>query len=104
MTESSPLSVGDQAADFSATLVSLGGDTDAVLAISEAYGVTYRALKLFSRPRRPCFLIDQNREIRYRWTAEHAIDATRDKPPVSEVHEAITDELNEPETEMFGFS
>ena len=78
--------------------------TDAGLAISDAYGVKYRAFKLFPRPRRSCFLIDQDQEIRYRWVGEHAIDATRDKPPVSEVHQAITDELGEPETETFGFS
>ena len=78
--------------------------TDDSLAISEAYGVKYRAFKLFPRPRRSCFLIDQDREIRYRWVGEHPLDPSRDKPPVSEVHDAVVSETGEPDTETFGFS
>lgn len=79
----------------------LYADTD--LAIATAYNVVYRAFKLAKRPHRSCFLIDSDGRIRYRWLAEHPIDPTRDTPPVSEIHDAITRELGEPETETFGF-
>ncbi|WP_435145173.1 peroxiredoxin family protein [Halobaculum sp. P14] len=67
--------------------------SDTNLDISAAFGVRYRAFGLFARSRRSCFLVDENREIRYRWLADHWLDATRDTPPVSDIHDAIVDEL-----------
>jgi peroxiredoxin Q/BCP len=78
----------------------LYADTD--LAISDAFGVTYRTFGLTNRSRRSCFLVDPAHEIRYRWLADHWLDPTRDRPPVSEIHEAVAAEVGtDPET--FGF-
>ena len=78
----------------------LYADTD--LALSDAFGLTYRTLGLTKRSRRSCFLVDPDREIRYRWLADHWLDPTRDLPPVSEIHEAVVREVG-PEAEDFGF-
>ncbi|UIP00533.1 redoxin domain-containing protein [Halobaculum sp. CBA1158] len=78
----------------------LYADTD--LAVSEAFGVAYRTFGLFRRSRRSCFLVDTDGEIRYRWLGEHWLDPTRDTPPVSEIHEAVREELGD-EPETFGF-
>jgi peroxiredoxin len=67
--------------------------SDADLAIAEAYRVRYRLFKLLPRARRSCFLIDRERKIRYRWVAEHPLDATRDTPSMSEIRAAIDEEL-----------
>ena len=77
----------------------LYADTD--LAISEAFEVDYRAMGLFRRARRSCFLVDQDRTIRYKWLADHWLDPTRDTPPVEEIHEAIVEELGGEETPAF---
>jgi peroxiredoxin Q/BCP len=78
----------------------LYADTD--LDLSDAFGVTYRTLGLTKRSRRSCFLVDADGEVRYRWLADHWLDPTRDLPPVSEIHEAVVDEVG-PEPENFGF-
>ena len=75
---------------------------DTELALSDAFGVTYRTLGLTNRSRRSCFLVDENREVRYRWLADHWLDPTRDHPPVSEIHEAVVSEIG-PDVETFGF-
>ncbi|MBP1986447.1 hypothetical protein [Halolamina salifodinae] len=53
------------------------------------------------RARRSCFLVDQDRTIRYKWLADHWLDPTRDTPPVGEIHEAIVEELGGEETPAF---
>ena len=78
----------------------LYADTD--LAVSEGFGVAYRAFGVFRRSRRSCFLVDEDGEIRYRWLGEHWLDPTRDTPPVSELHGAVRAELGD-EPETFGF-
>ncbi|WP_132057137.1 redoxin domain-containing protein [Halorussus amylolyticus] len=74
---------------------------DRDLDISDAFGVTYRVFKVAARSRRSCFLLDSDGRVRYKWVGEHPLDPTRDTPPVSEIHEAITDEFGE-EHETFG--
>ena len=76
--------------------------TDPDMAVGRAYDVSYRAFGLFERPRRSCFLIDSDRRIRYTWIADHWLDPTRDTPPVGEIHDAIREELGDPDTEQFG--
>jgi peroxiredoxin Q/BCP len=76
--------------------------SDPSLDVAKAFGVDYRAFKLFSRSRRSCFLIDTDRTIRYRWVGDHWLDPTRDTPPVGEIHDAIREELGDPDTEQFG--
>lgn len=71
--------------------------SDPKLELTEAFGVKYRTFKLFPRSRRSCFLIDRDRTVRYKWVAEHSIDPTMATPPVEEVYEAITAELDEDE-------
>lgn len=78
----------------------LFADTD--LALSDAFGVTYRTFGVTKRSRRSCFLVDCAGEVRYRWLATHWLDPTRDLPPVAEIHEAIVDEVG-PDPETFGF-
>jgi peroxiredoxin len=70
----------------------LFADTD--LDIADTFDVRYRAFKLSARARRSCFLVDDTRTIRYKWVADHWLDATRDTPPVDELHEAIVEELD----------
>jgi peroxiredoxin len=77
----------------------LYADTD--LKISEAFEVDYRAMGLFRRARRSCFLVDQDRTIRYNWLGEHWLDPTRDTPPIDEIHRAIVEELDGEETPAF---
>ncbi|MFB6195349.1 MAG: redoxin domain-containing protein [Haloplanus sp.] len=76
-------------------------DTD--LELSDAFGVTYRALGLSRRSRRSCFLVDEDLTVQYRWVGEHWLDPTRDTPPVDEIHEAISEKLDTSEPETFGF-
>ena len=78
----------------------LFADTD--LALSDAFGVTYRTFGLTKRSRRSCFLVDTAGEIRYRWLADHWLDPTRDLPPVGEIHEAVVSEVG-PDVDSFGF-
>jgi peroxiredoxin len=78
----------------------LFSDTD--LSVSDAFDVKYRTFKLFPRPRRSCFLVDEDRTIRYAWIGTHRLDPTRDTPDVYEIHEAIREEFGEPEVETFG--
>lgn len=79
----------------------LFSDTD--LSVADGFGVTYRTFKLFPRSRRSCFLVDEDRTIRYRWIGTHPLDPTRDTPDVYEIHEAIREVFGEPEIETFGF-
>jgi len=76
---------------------------DTGLELSDAFGVTYRTLGVTRRARRSCFLLDSELTVRYRWVGDHWLDATRDTPPVHEVHEAIVDELDVSDPETFGF-
>jgi len=78
----------------------LFSDTD--LSVADAFDVKYRTFKLVSRSRRSCFLIDEDRTVRYKWVGVHRLDPTRDTPDVYEIHEAIRKEFGEPETETFG--
>jgi peroxiredoxin len=77
---------------------------DRDLALSDAFGVTYRTLGLLSRSRRSCFLVDTDGVVRYRWLADHPIDPTRDTPDVAAVHGAVEDLVGANGTETFGFS
>lgn len=76
---------------------------DPDLSVSDAFGVTYRTLGITRRSRRSCFLLDSDLTVRYRWLGEHWLDPTRDTPPVSEIHDAIVEELDVPDPETFGF-
>ncbi|WP_251341376.1 redoxin domain-containing protein [Haloplanus halophilus] len=76
---------------------------DPDLELSDVFGVTYRALGITRRSRRSCFLLDSELTVRYRWVSEHWLDPTRDTPPVHEIHEAISDELDVEGPETFGF-
>jgi peroxiredoxin len=79
----------------------LYADTD--LDVSDAFGVTYRALKLLPRSKRSVFLVDTDGVVRYRWIGEHPLDPTRDQPPLAEIREAVEEHVGG-ETETFGFS
>ncbi|MFC4358478.1 redoxin domain-containing protein [Halobium salinum] len=68
--------------------------TDPNLDVGEAFDVAYRAFGLFRRPRRSCFLVDTDREVRYKWVGEHWLDPTRDTPPMGELYDAIQAELD----------
>ncbi|PSP59417.1 peroxiredoxin [Halobacteriales archaeon QH_7_66_36] len=63
--------------------------SDPDLEVAEKFDVKYRALNLFARSRRSCFLVDTDRTVRYRWLGEHWLDPTRDTPPVGDIHEAL---------------
>ena len=80
----------------------LFADTD--LALAEAFGVRYRALGISARARRSCFLLDEDREIRYRWVGEHWLDPTRDVPSMTELASAIRGELDVAEADRFGMA
>lgn len=67
--------------------------SDPDLAVAEQFEVKYRALNLFARSRRSCFLVDTDRTVKFRWLGEHWLDPTRDTPPVGEIHEALMDIL-----------
>jgi peroxiredoxin Q/BCP len=76
---------------------------DPELRVSDAFGVTYRALGVSKRSRRSCFLVDEDLTVQYRWVGEHWLDPTRDTPPVDEIHDAITEKLDVGGPETFGF-
>ena len=78
----------------------LFSDTD--LEVAEKFDVKYRALNLFARSRRSCFLVDADGIVRYRWLGEHWLDPTRDTPPVGEIHEALVDILSPGDDEGSG--
>jgi peroxiredoxin len=77
--------------------------SDGDLRVSDAFGVTYRALGVSKRSRRSCFLVDRDLTIQYRWIGDHWLDPTRDTPPVDEIHDAITERLDVGEPQTFGF-
>jgi peroxiredoxin Q/BCP len=77
---------------------------DTELELAEAFGVDYRAFKLFRRARRSCFLVDEDLTVRYRWVADHWLDPTRETPPMSDLRDGIDEVLGEPDTETFGFA
>jgi peroxiredoxin Q/BCP len=77
--------------------------SDPDLAISEAFGVAYRALGVSRRSKRSCFLVDTDQTIRYRWVGDHWLDPTRDVPPVGEIHEEIRAIVEQEDSETFGF-
>jgi peroxiredoxin Q/BCP len=76
----------------------LYADTD--LAVADKYAVTYRVLKIVRRPHRSCFLIDGDRQIRYKWVGEHPLDPTLDTPPVEEIRDAISQKLDHAEPQQ----
>ncbi|MFB6118501.1 peroxiredoxin family protein [Halosegnis sp.] len=67
--------------------------SDPDLTVAEKFKVKYRALNLFARSRRSCFLVDTDRTVQFRWLGEHWLDPTRDTPPVGEIHEALMEIL-----------
>ncbi|KAB1192369.1 redoxin domain-containing protein [Haloferax sp. MBLA0076] len=79
----------------------LYADTD--LELASEFDVVYRTFGVSKRAHRSCFLLDEDLTVRYRWLGEHWLDPTRDVPPLTEVHEGITDALELESTENFGF-
>jgi peroxiredoxin Q/BCP len=77
---------------------------DSDLELAEAFGVDYRALGVFRRSRRSCFLLDGDRTVRYRWLGEHWLDPSRDTPPLGDIRDAVDAELGEPKTDTSGFA
>ncbi|ELZ37916.1 peroxiredoxin [Halorubrum saccharovorum DSM 1137] len=77
--------------------------SDPDLEIAAAFDVVYRALGIAKRSRRSCFLLDQNRTVRYRWLSQHWLDPTRDVPPVDEIYESVRDRLDVEDPDTFGF-
>ena len=73
--------------------------SDSDLAITEAYRVKYRLFKLLPRSRRSCFLIDRGGRIRYKWVADHPLDATRDTPSMEGIHTVIDEMLGDPDAD-----
>jgi peroxiredoxin Q/BCP len=80
----------------------LVADTD--LAVSDEFGVTYRTFGVARRSQRSCFLLDSDLTVRFRWLGDHWLDPTRDRPPLSEIHETISRTLDVESPETFGFS
>ncbi|MGM0590790.1 MAG: redoxin domain-containing protein [Halobacteriota archaeon] len=70
--------------------------SDRSLAVARAFDVDYRTFGLVRRSRRSCFLLDKDRTVRYRWVGDHWLDPTLDVPPVSEIYEAVNEELGLP--------
>ncbi|WP_232700796.1 redoxin domain-containing protein [Halobacterium wangiae] len=77
--------------------------SDRDLELSDAFGVTYRAFRVFPRSKRSVFLVDSDGVVQYRWVGEHPLDPTRDQPPLDEIRAAV-EELSGDEPESFGFS
>jgi peroxiredoxin Q/BCP len=77
--------------------------SDRDLRISERFGVKYRVFGLVNRSKRSCFLVDTDRTVRYVWVGQHRFDPTLDTPPVSDIYEAVAEELGHPESDTFGF-
>ena len=44
-----------------------------------------------------------DRTVRYVWVGQHRFDPTLDTPPVSDIYEAVAEELGHPESDTFGF-
>ncbi|WP_042661910.1 redoxin domain-containing protein [Haloferax sp. ATB1] len=82
-------------------LFPLYADTD--LELAAAFDVVYRTFGVSKRSRRSCFLLDENLTVRYRWLGDHWLDPTRDVPPLTAVHEGVTEALDLDEPETFGF-
>ena len=70
--------------------------------MADAFDAKYRTFKLFPRSRRSCFLLDEDRTVRYRWVGTHPLDPTRDTPDVYEIDEAIREAFGELDAETFG--
>jgi peroxiredoxin len=77
--------------------------SDGDLELSDAFGVTYRAFRVFPRAKRSVFLVDGDGVVQYRWVGDHPLDPTRDQPPLDEIRSAV-EELSGDEPETFGFS
>ena len=75
--------------------------SDRDLGAAESFDVKYRTFKIVPRARRSCFLVDQNRDVRYAWVGDHPLDPTLDTPPLSEIHDALEAEFG-PDMETFG--
>ncbi|GGL63803.1 redoxin domain-containing protein [Halocalculus aciditolerans] len=76
---------------------------DEDLEITEAFGVRYKAFKLFTRSKRSVFLVDGDRTVRYRWVGESLVDPTRDQPPLEEIRHAVEDATGGTD-DAFGFA
>lgn len=76
---------------------------DRDFALTEAFGVDYRAFGLLRRPKRSVFLLDSELAVRYRWVGEHPVDATRAQPPIAAVRDAVEDAFGPADSESFGF-
>jgi len=77
--------------------------SDRDLAVSDAFGVSYRTFKVFPRSKRSVFLVDEDGVVQYRWVGDHPLDPTRDQPPLDEIRAAV-EELSGEEPETFGFN
>lgn len=77
--------------------------SDRDLDVSDAFGVSYRAFKVFPRSKRSVFLVDTDGVVQYRWIGEHPLDPTRDQPPLAEIREAVEGLVGD-EAETFGFN
>lgn len=69
--------------------------SDPDLDVADGFDVKYRVFKVMPRSRRSCFLIDQDRTVRYRWLGQHPIDPTMDTPPVDDLSVEIEHSLTE---------
>jgi peroxiredoxin Q/BCP len=80
----------------------LYADTD--LGFADAFGVKYRAFGVSTCARRSCFLVDEDREVRYRWVAENWLDPTRDVPSMAELSTGIREALDIEAPDRFGMA
>ncbi|WP_435180125.1 redoxin domain-containing protein [Halorussus sp. AFM4] len=77
--------------------------SDRDLSIARSYGVTYRAFGVAPRARRACFVVDDDRAVRYRWVADRA-GSGGGHPDLRDLYEVLTDVLGRPEPERFGLA
>lgn len=73
---------------------------DTALSLADAFGVCDRTSGRSRRSSQSCFLVDENREIRYRWLGDHRLDPTRSVPPVAQIHEELKAVLGPPTDEF----
>lgn len=77
---------------------------DTNLEITDAFGVRYKLLKLFTRSRRSVFFVDTDSVVRYRWLGQSFVDPTRDQPPLDEIRQAVERVVGSGGGETFGFA
>lgn len=76
---------------------------DVDLRLAAAFDVVHRALGALGRARRSCFLLDEQRTVRYRWPADDWLDSERERPPVREIYGGVREALDLDDPETFGF-